>query len=121
MKTFGLTGRLPPKSETTPHGLKSSALVKNVKGMEKNVRKGNTKTKGKRVSIYLNPESLEWFRKIQKDWHLEGKDSKTVQTILNLWKLFQTSLDHSDELIKIITALSSLNEKRRREVTKRNE
>jgi len=47
---------------------------------------GKGMTKGKHITIYLDPESLEWFLTIQKQWHLEHKDSKTMQTILKMWK-----------------------------------
>jgi len=85
-------------------------MIKTVKGMGKGMRNSNTKEKGKHITIYFDPESLKWFLKIQKDWHLEGKNSETIQTILKMWRLFQTSLNHSDELIKVITTILSLNE-----------
>jgi len=80
--------------------------------MGKGMRKSNTKRKGKRLSIYLDAESLERFEKIQKLWNMEGKPSETMQTIFEFWDKMTTFLNVNG-LGRLVNDILKANEKKK--------
>lgn len=78
------------------------------------MRNSNTKKKGKRISIYLDAESLERFEKIQEQWNMKGKPSETMQTIFEMWDKMTKFLNLDDGLGKIVNDILKLNGKKRK-------
>ena len=95
-------------------------MLKTLKDMKKGMRNSNTKKKGDRFSIYLDPESLEWFEHIQKQWNMER--SQTMQTILKMWKkmvilLEKGLLQDENGLGELITNVLKVNENKEKKET----